>query len=56
MKTSLKPQQNCSMQNSTPKNTKYLKNNKWFKIGKICHNVWAIAFAKSSILGQKLKR
>ena len=48
-KTSLEPQQNCSMQKSTPKNPKYLKNNNCFKIGKICVNAWAIGFGKSSI-------
>ena len=48
-KTSLEPQQNCSMQQSTPKNALYWKNNKRSKVGKICHNAWAIAFAKASI-------
>ena len=44
------------MQKSAPKNAKYFKNNKSFKIGKICHNARAIAFAKPAIFGQKLKR
>ena len=30
------------------KTAQYLKNNKCFKIRKICDNAWAIAFAKSS--------
>ena len=48
-KTVLEPQQNCTMQKSTPKNALYSKNNKCSKGGKFCANAWTIAFAKSSI-------
>ena len=48
-KTALQAHLSCSVQKAAYKNTKYLQNDNFLKIGKIGHNPWAIAFAKSSI-------
>ena len=52
--TSLEAQQNISMQKANPKDIKHSTNNKRSKIGKICDNAWAIAFAKCQF-GSKIK-
>ena len=39
----------CSVQKAASKNTKYLQNDNFFKMGKIGQNARAIAFAKCSL-------
>ena len=48
-KTSVEPRENCSMKKSIPKNALYSQRKRCSKIGKICINAWAIAFAKTLI-------
>ena len=51
----LEPHYGCSIQKAVPKQTYYLRNDKFSKLGKIGHHAKAVALAKWSLWAKKLK-